>query len=253
MNRRHFLTALGATALLAATTPGEALAGDGTTETRQQRTARIELRDFDATDNKVNLEHLSQLVGFRVVEATIEMGNAVTGEITRMVRGANGEWAWVYRLPPSEMDVMPTEGDYAAVPFTHKHTEEERVRVISGRITAIIDGVMSSYGPGETAVVPIGSQHLFFNDDTEDVFAIVTFTRDDIGQPYANEDCRLMCLYYWVACHLGYIDERGVVELGPMMRATRKLSGSRTYMAQFPEWATNLAYALSGGSWHVKA
>ena len=208
------------------------------------------MRTYDATDNQADLESLSQMVGFPVVHSTIEMCNTVTGEVTRMVRGSKGEWAWIYRLPPSPADAIPTEGDYASVPFTHRHTEEERVRMISGQISAIIDGTLAVYGPGEIAVVPIGSEHLFFNAGTEDVVAIVTFTRDDIGVPYAP-DAYFMTLYYWIACHLGYINEKGVVLMAPMIQATKHLTRSRTYLSQFPKAATNFAYFIVGGSLHI--
>ncbi len=56
----------------------------------------------------------------------------------------------------------------------HCHDHEEVFTVLTGRVTTVLDGVDHPTGPGDTVIVPAGTEHYVYStDDAADLIAAV--------------------------------------------------------------------------------
>jgi len=73
-----------------------------------------------------------------------------------------------------EMTLYLAPSGFIALPHVHPN-QEERFEVGGAPVVVKVDGRERTYQPGETAVVPAGSPHVWWNPGTEEAATLVQF------------------------------------------------------------------------------
>jgi mannose-6-phosphate isomerase-like protein (cupin superfamily) len=84
------------------------------------------------------------------------------------LRLSGHETVRVIRETPDELELEGTWKPGGSPPPTHLHpAQDEHFEVLSGHLTAFVDGVERQLGPGDTLVVPRGTPHKMWNSGDE--------------------------------------------------------------------------------------
>lgn len=84
------------------------------------------------------------------------------------LRLSSHEYVKVVRDTPDELELEGTWEPGGSPPPAHLHpAQDERFEVLSGQLTAVLDGVQQRLGPGETLDIPRATPHRMWNTGTE--------------------------------------------------------------------------------------
>jgi quercetin dioxygenase-like cupin family protein len=87
------------------------------------------------------------------------------------------EWARILELTPERVRSELVTAPGGGVAIMHRHpVQVERFDVLSGRLTATLDGDVREFGPGESAVIQPGVAHNWQSSGDEPLYARVTVT-----------------------------------------------------------------------------